>query len=96
MDIAWLNFSHGDRSEHERVYRAVRRAASDTGRAVGVLTDLQGPKIRLGRFATTASAGASSELPGQDRPGSNHPASQQNVRRTDQSFLWNYQDAIYR
>ena len=51
MDIARLNFSHGDRSEHERACRAVRRAASETGRAVGVLADLQGPKIRLGRFA---------------------------------------------
>lgn len=51
MDIARLNFSHGDRGSHERVYRAVRQAASDAGRAVGVLADLQGPKIRLGRFA---------------------------------------------
>ena len=51
MDIARLNFSHGDRSDHEQLCRAVRQAASGTGRAVGVLADLQGPKIRLGRFA---------------------------------------------
>jgi pyruvate kinase len=51
MDIARLNLSHGDRSDHEQRYRAVRQAASDTGRAVGILADLQGPKIRLGRFA---------------------------------------------
>lgn len=51
MDIARLNFSHGDRGGHERVYRVVRQAASDAGRAVGILADLQGPKIRLGRFA---------------------------------------------
>jgi pyruvate kinase len=51
MDIARLNFSHGDRSDHERMYRAVRQAASDAGRTVGILADLQGPKIRLGRFA---------------------------------------------
>ena len=51
MDIARLNFSHGDQSDHEQVCRAVRRAAFDTGRTVGVLADLQGPKIRLGRFA---------------------------------------------
>lgn len=51
MDIARLNFSHGDRSGHERMYRAVRQAASDAGRTVGILADLQGPKIRLGRFA---------------------------------------------
>ena len=52
MDIARLNFSHGDRNNHEQVYRAVRQAAADTGRAVGILADLQGPKIRLGRFAS--------------------------------------------
>ena len=51
MDIARLNFGHGDRSGHERMYRAVRQAASDAGRTVGILADLQGPKIRLGRFA---------------------------------------------
>ena len=51
MDVARLNFSHGERSEHRRVYDLVRGAADRTGRAVGVLADLQGPKIRLGRFA---------------------------------------------
>ena len=51
MDVARLNFSHGERSEHERVYELVRAAADRVGRAVGVLADLQGPKIRLGRFA---------------------------------------------
>jgi pyruvate kinase len=51
MDIARLNFSHGDRIDHQQRCRAVREAASGTGRAVGVLADLQGPKIRLGRFA---------------------------------------------
>ena len=51
MDIARLNFSHGDRADHKRVYDAVRSAADSTGRAVGILADLQGPKIRLGRFA---------------------------------------------
>jgi pyruvate kinase len=51
MDVARLNFSHGERSEHERVHELVRRASDRVGRAVGVLADLQGPKIRLGRFA---------------------------------------------
>jgi pyruvate kinase len=53
MDVARLNFSHGDHSDHESVYRLVREAAEASGRAVGVLADLQGPKIRLGRFADT-------------------------------------------
>jgi len=51
MDVARLNFSHGTHAEHERVYHMVRDAADATGRAVGILADLQGPKIRLGKFA---------------------------------------------
>jgi pyruvate kinase len=51
MDVARLNFSHGTHAEHERVYRLVREAADAEGRAVGILADLQGPKIRLGTFA---------------------------------------------
>lgn len=51
MDVARINASHGDHSGHERVYENVRAAARDAGRAVAVLVDLQGPKIRLGRFA---------------------------------------------
>ena len=51
MDVARLNFSHGEHAEHERIYRLVREAADTEGRAVGILADLQGPKIRLGRFA---------------------------------------------
>ena len=51
MDVARLNFSHGDYPDHEESYRRVRQASDSTGRAVGILADLQGPKIRLGRFA---------------------------------------------
>ncbi|MGY1712495.1 pyruvate kinase [Geodermatophilus sp. SYSU D00758] len=52
MDVARLNFSHGAHADHERAYRLVREASDRTGRAVAVLADLQGPKIRLGTFAT--------------------------------------------
>ena len=52
MDVARLNFSHGDREDHKRVYDMIRDAADAEGHAVGILADLQGPKIRLGRFAT--------------------------------------------
>jgi pyruvate kinase len=52
MDVARLNFSHGTHAEHSAVYDAVRQIAAERGRAVGVLADLQGPKIRLGRFAS--------------------------------------------
>ncbi len=52
MDVARLNLSHGDHEEHLAVYRNVRAAADELGRGVGILVDLQGPKIRLGRFAS--------------------------------------------
>ncbi|BAK37129.1 pyruvate kinase [Microlunatus phosphovorus NM-1] len=51
MDVARLNMSHGDYAEHRKRLEAVREAARLAGRPVGVLVDLQGPKIRLGRFA---------------------------------------------
>lgn len=50
MDIARFNLSHGTYADHEERYRHVRKASDDTGRSVGILADLQGPKIRLGRF----------------------------------------------
>ncbi|CAL9420985.1 pyruvate kinase [Streptomyces sp. NPDC003781] len=50
MDIARFNFSHGTHAEHEERYRRVRKASDETGRSVGTLADLQGPKIRLGHF----------------------------------------------
>ncbi len=50
MDVARFNLSHGEYSEHERIYHDVRRASDEIGRAVGILVDLQGPKIRTGRF----------------------------------------------
>ncbi|MDX3381333.1 pyruvate kinase [Streptomyces niveiscabiei] len=50
MDIARLNLSHGSHAEHEDRLNRVRKAAEETGRGVGILADLQGPKIRLGTF----------------------------------------------
>src|SRR3954466_3029143 len=51
MDVARLNFSHRVHADHATAYRLVREASDSTGRAVAVLADLQGPKIRLGTFA---------------------------------------------
>ncbi|MFJ9586444.1 pyruvate kinase [Streptomyces acidicola] len=51
MNVARFNFSHGSHEEHEARYVRVRAAAAETGRAIGVLADLQGPKIRLETFA---------------------------------------------
>ncbi|WP_406257230.1 pyruvate kinase [Streptomyces nigra] len=50
MDIARFNLSHGTHAEHEERYQQVRKASDETGHSVGLLADLQGPKIRLGRF----------------------------------------------
>jgi len=44
IDIARLNMSHGTQQQHEEVYRLLREAASASGRALGILADLQGPK----------------------------------------------------
>ena len=51
MDLARFNLSHGDYAFHEANYQAVRAAGDEIGRAVGVLVDLQGPKIRTTRFS---------------------------------------------
>jgi pyruvate kinase len=51
MDVARLNFSHGERDTHLRTLGAVRAEAEKRDRAVAVLLDVQGPKIRVGRFA---------------------------------------------
>ena len=51
MNVARMNFSHGDHADHEVVYRRVRAVAEKLGKPVGIMGDLQGPKIRLGRFA---------------------------------------------
>jgi pyruvate kinase len=51
MDVARLNLSHGSHAEHQGRYEEVRAAGDEVGKAVGVLADLQGPKIRLGTFA---------------------------------------------
>ncbi len=51
VDVVRLNFSHGTAENHVRVAALVRERARAHGRAIGVLADLQGPKIRIGRFA---------------------------------------------
>jgi len=50
VDVVRLNFSHGEASEHLALAEMVRNRASAYGRQVGVLADMQGPKIRISRF----------------------------------------------
>lgn len=72
MDVARMNFSHGEHEDHAQNYRWVREATDETGQAIGVLADLQGPKIRLGRFvdgATVWETGETIRITVDDVPG---------------------------
>ena len=51
VDVFRLNFSHGDHDGHRRRFEAIRAIESATGRPIGILADLQGPKLRVGEFA---------------------------------------------
>ncbi|MGH8402056.1 MAG: pyruvate kinase, partial [Gammaproteobacteria bacterium] len=50
VDVVRLNFSHGEAADHRRRLQLVREAAAKAGKDVGVLGDLQGPKIRIEKF----------------------------------------------
>ncbi|MCP3997811.1 MAG: pyruvate kinase [bacterium] len=50
MDVARLNFSHGDYDSHRQFTEWVRQAAREVGKPVAVLQDIQGPRIRVGTF----------------------------------------------
>jgi pyruvate kinase len=78
MDVARLNLSHGTWDDHRAVYAAVRQASDASGRGVGILVDLQGPKIRLGRFASgpvLLEPGAEFIVTTEDVPGDVHMVS---------------------
>src|SRR6266568_2009673 len=78
LDVARLNMSHGSQDGHREAYLNVRAAGDASGRSVGVLVDLQGPKIRLGRFAAgpvTLAPGAEFTITGEDVPGDETEAS---------------------
>ncbi|AHI23124.1 pyruvate kinase [Corynebacterium vitaeruminis] len=62
MNVARLNMSHGEHADHEQNYKWVRQATDQTGKAVGILADLQGPKIRLGRFTDGATVWNNGEI----------------------------------
>src|SRR5215813_10718079 len=51
MSVARLNFSHGNHDDHARMLQIVRAEADRRGKAIAVLVDLQGPKIRIGKLA---------------------------------------------
>ncbi|MBN2288436.1 MAG: pyruvate kinase, partial [Candidatus Glassbacteria bacterium] len=51
MDAARINFSHGTKQQHLEMYQAIRSAAARAGKALPVIGDLQGPRIRVGEIA---------------------------------------------
>ena len=73
LDVARLNLSHGSYDDHLQAYQRVRAGSDATGRSVGVLADLQGPKIRLGTFPggpVWLAAGDEFTITTEDIPGS--------------------------
>ncbi|RJF72278.1 MULTISPECIES: pyruvate kinase [Deinococcus] len=50
MNVVRMNFSHGDKEDHRQTLQMVREIAAQKGVTIGILQDLQGPKIRVGRF----------------------------------------------
>ncbi|HVC57176.1 MAG TPA: pyruvate kinase [Stellaceae bacterium] len=50
VDVFRLNFSHGTHDQHRQLFEEIRQIEADTGRPIGILADLQGPKLRLGDF----------------------------------------------
>src|SRR5690348_5492164 len=51
VDVFRLNFSHGTQDDHRERLETIRALEADTGRPIGIMADLQGPKLRLGTFA---------------------------------------------
>src|ERR1700742_4750779 len=56
MDVARIGLAHGSLSEAIERYRQVRQVAAESGRTVGILVDLPGPKVRLGKFTDGGAA----------------------------------------
>ena len=72
VDVFRLNFSHGTHDQHHLLFQEIRRIEAETGRPIGILADLQGPKLRLGDFAggrAELTAGAAFRLDLDPSPG---------------------------
>jgi len=72
VDVFRLNFSHGSHDEHRARFAEIRQVEGETGRPIGILADLQGPKLRLGNFSggrAEIATGAQFRLDLDDRPG---------------------------
>jgi pyruvate kinase len=72
VDVFRLNFSHGSHDQKRQLFHDIRQVEADTGRPIGILADLQGPKLRLGDFAdgrVEIAAGANFRLDLDPAPG---------------------------
>jgi pyruvate kinase len=72
VDVFRLNFSHGTHEEHRTRFAAIRAVERTSGRPIGVMADLQGPKLRLGTFSESRiglAAGAPFRLDLDQQPG---------------------------
>ena len=100
VDVVRLNFSHGVAQDHIDRATAVRRAAAECGREVAIMADMQGPKIRVGKFDNgkvdlevgakfilDAKWGENGELGNQERAGLDYKALPRDVRPGDKLLL---------
>jgi pyruvate kinase len=96
VDVARINFSHGDATEHVRYLEGVRKASDSTGRTVAAMADLPGPKVRLGEVVddeVTLEEGHSFTLGPRDAPGdtsgasTDHGSLAQDLRSGDRILL---------
>ncbi len=71
-DVFRLNFSHGEHADHRLRYEAIRALEKKTGRPISIMMDLQGPKLRVGKFAegkVTLASGQKFRFDLDDKPG---------------------------
>jgi len=100
VDVVRLNFSHGKAQDHIDRANLVRRAAAQCGREVAIMADMQGPKIRVGKFEEgkifletgdkfilDAKWGDGGELGNQERVGLDYKALPRDVRAGDKLLL---------
>src|SRR5580692_1650725 len=72
VDVFRCNFSHGTHDDHRALFSNIRRVEAETGRPIGILADMQGPKLRLGNFTggkVSIAAGDEFRLDLDDKPG---------------------------
>ncbi|MCB1193950.1 MAG: pyruvate kinase [Leptospiraceae bacterium] len=86
LDIARMNFSHSTHEDHQKIYETIRKCEQKSKRPIGILADLQGPKIRTGKLA----AGPIELFPGEKiyiNTDSNFPGTKEEIGSTYPNLL---------